>query len=429
MRVVLVVPAFPRLSETFIAAKFEALLSAGRDVWVVCGSSHDRDWKWFPRLSSSHRARERVVQTWPSKPRRRVFFLLPLLLAWCLVRSPHRTSRYLLRGGSLFGLGVLKPFYLDARLLLLGPDIIHFEFGALAVGRMYLRDLLNCRIIVSFRGHDLNFVGIDQPNFYEEVWAGADEIHVLGDYLWRKAQERGCSLDRPHTLIPPAVDVERFNPADHFSDAVATGETPLRLLSVARLHWSKGFEHLLTAVNLLSASGLPLELRIVGDGPYLDAVAFCKHELGLDHCVSLLGAVPHETVVAQMRWADVFVHAAVEEGFCNAVIEAQAMALPVVCSDAGGLPENVENEVSGFVVPRRDSTALAGRIATLAADPSLRRRMGLSGRRRVMSRFRIEDQITAIERMYRDVHGARSGEAERAPDRNSGTPIGELRRL
>ena len=104
-----------------------------------------------------------------------------------------------------------------------------------------------------------------------------------------------------------------------------------------------------------------------------------------------------------MLWADVFLHSAVSEGFCNAVMEAQAMSLPVVCTDAGGLPENVEHEVSGFVVPRREPQPLAERLALLARNPALRQQMGQAGRRRVLASFRQEKQIADFDRFFREV--------------------------
>ena len=85
----------------------------------------------------------------------------------------------------------------------------------------------------------------------------------------------------------------------------------------------------------------------------------------------------------------------IEEGFCNAVIEAQAMELPVVTSDAGGLPENVEDGVTGFVVPRRNPAALADKLALLARDPALRRRLGCAGRARATARFDLDRQAEA----------------------------------
>jgi len=102
-----------------------------------------------------------------------------------------------------------------------------------------------------------------------------------------------------------------------------------------------------------------------------------------------------------MFWADVFLHAAVSEGFCIAVLEAQAMALPVVCTDAGGLPEGVVDMETGFIVPRRDPQALAEKLLMLSKRAELRQRMGETGRRWVETNFRMEDEISRFERPYR----------------------------
>ncbi len=108
------------------------------------------------------------------------------------------------------------------------------------------------------------------------------------------------------------------------------------------------------AVRKLVDRGVQCEYRIVGEGDFLGAVAFARHQLGLGDRVTFVGSGSRDLVRAEMQKADVLLHAAVSEGFCNAVLEAQAMKLPVVCTDADGLPENVENGVTGIVVARRD---------------------------------------------------------------------------
>jgi colanic acid/amylovoran biosynthesis glycosyltransferase len=122
--------------------------------------------------------------------------------------------------------------------------------------------------------------------------------------------------------------------------------------------------------------------------------------MGLAQIVEFLGGLPHTQVIEQLSWADVFLHGAVSEGFCNAVLEAQVMNLPVVCSDADGLRENVADDVTGFVVPRRDSDAMAEMLALLAEDGNLRQQMGQAGRRRVEQHFNLEQQLDAFEVFY-----------------------------
>ena len=126
-------------------------------------------------------------------------------------------------------------------------------------------------------------------------------------------------------------------------------------------------------------------------------------DLGLAEHVTLLGAAPPEVVREQLLWADVLMHAAVSEGFCLAVTEAQAMGTPVVASDADGLRDNIADGVSGFLVPRRDADALATRLAELAKDPTLRSNMAHAGIDRVRSNFTLDAHVDGIERMYRSV--------------------------
>ena len=172
---------------------------------------------------------------------------------------------------------------------------------------------------------------------------------------------------------------------------------------MGRLEWKKGYEYALQAVKLLADQGISCEYRIIGAGSYLGAIGFARHQLGLESVVRFMGALSPQEVKSHLLWADVFLHAAVSEGFCNAVLEAQAMGLPVVCTDAGGLPENVAHGETGFVAPRRNPAALAEKLALLAKEPHRRREMGQAGRQRVLTHFQIADQISAFDRLYRMV--------------------------
>lgn len=403
MRLVIVCASFPKISETFLYQKVAGMLERGHELTVVCGASEALDWEFFRGRDMWKSVRERVRVTTPVRPRWKVALQLPFAMTKCVLRDVQATGRYL-----EVGVGGLRHLYVDAEILAARPDIVHFEFGALAVGRMHLKERLRCKIVVSFRGYDLNFAGLDNPRFYQEVWEKADGIHCLGNDLWRRAQRRGCPAGKPHALIPPAIDADFFRrSAPRSLEQVGTKGRPLRLLSVGRLEWQKGYEFALEAVQRVRTAGVEVEYRIVGDGSYYEAVVFAIHQLGLKDAVTLCGAMDREGVRREMERADVLVHAAVSEGFCNAVLEAQAMELPVVCSDAGGLPENVEHGVTGFVTPRRHPKEMAERILQLAGDAELRSRMGQAGRARVVQHFRIEDQIRAFEEFYERIMQAR----------------------
>jgi glycosyltransferase involved in cell wall biosynthesis len=353
-RLVLVTDHFPKFSETFFAHEFSGLLERGWDIHVLCNRSNRDQHPYFPQLRRHLETRERI----------------------------H----------------VVQDF--EAQLAELQPDLVHFGYGTLALGRMHMRDILGCKVVVSFRGYDINYHGLEDPHIYDDLWAHADMINCVSQDIWSRAQRRGCPRDKPHMVITDAADLSRFVAPERIYGDVGTADRPLRVLSVGRLHWKKGHEFGLQAVRALVDAGVELEYRILGDGPHRESILFAIHDLGLEQQVELPGARRADDVRDAMRWADVCLHPAISEGFCVSVIEAQAMGLPIVCTDADGLAENVAGGETGFVVARRDAGALAERLTELAADPALRERMGAAAVKRAHERFGFDRQLDELETLY-----------------------------
>ncbi|MEY2515518.1 MAG: colanic acid/amylovoran biosynthesis glycosyltransferase, partial [bacterium] len=356
-RVVMVTDHFPKFSETFFVSKFRGLRERGWDVHVVCNRSNADQWEYFPGLQE----------------------------------DPDVAAR----------LHATKDF--DATIAELAPAVVHFGYGTLALGRMRAAKGAGARTVVSFRGYDINYHGLEDPACYEEVWQGADMLHFVGNDTWQRALRRGCPPEAPHIVITDAVDVSRFSPPQREAEIAGSAQRPLRIVSVGRLHWKKGHEFGLAAIRALVDSGIDARYRVIGDGPHREATLFAIHDLGLSEHVELWGAQPAATVLEQLAWADVFLHPAVSEGFCVSAIEAQAMGLPVVCSDADGLRENVADGETGFVVHRRDAVLLAERLATLAGDGELRLRLGAAARRRATTAFDRVKQLDSFDRLYREM--------------------------
>jgi glycosyltransferase involved in cell wall biosynthesis len=353
-RLVLVTDHFPKFSETFFAHEFIGLLERGWDIHVLCNRSNSDQHEYFPQLRRHLETRERI----------------------------H----------------VVQDF--EAQLAELQPDLMHFGYGTLALGRMHMRDILGCKVVVSFRGYDINYHGLEDPHVYDDLWAHADMINCVSQDVWARAQRRGCPRDKPHMVITDAADLSRFVAPERVYEDVGTSDRPLRALSVGRLHWKKGHEHGLQAVRALVDAGVEVRYRILGDGPHRESILFAIHDLGLERHVELPGARRADDVRDAMRWADVCLHPAISEGFCVSVIEAQSMGLPIVCTDADGLGENVADGVTGFIVGRRDAGALAERLAQLAADPALREQMGAAAVRRAHERFGFDRQLDELETLY-----------------------------
>lgn len=393
----MVVQSFPQLSETFLVNKFVGLADRGVDVHAVCRSSPEASWAAFEHNKALHALRDRVHVT-PSAGVTASSASAMARSITALGRDFTSTRRYI--WPEYNDAARLRDVLLDGPLIALQPQVVHFEFGVLAAHRMDLRDRLDAAVTVSFRGFDINFAGLDEPGFYNDVWSQTDRIHVLGRDLWNRALRRGATDEVPHSYIPPAIHLESTDFTMPRPGTLGTESNPLRILSIGRLTWQKGYDYALEAVAQLVQSGVSVEYRIIGSGELRPAAAYWRHHYGLDDHVELLGGLSQPQVGENLRWADVLLHAATSEGFCNAVIEAQAHQVPVVCSDAGGLAENVEHGVTGTVVARRDSRALADAMRELATDGSLRSRLGLASRRRVQNHFAMKTHLDAWVDFY-----------------------------
>ena len=189
--IVLVVPEFPKLSETFIVSKFLGLLHNNWDVHIVTDKSDKDQWQYFLQLSEQNGVHSHIHVNWPSQPKLLAGLLLPFVFSRSLLLAPKITYRYLVQGFRLFGWKIFRQFYLDAEIILRNPDCIHFEFGSLIKDRTYLKSLLDTKLSTSFRGYDLNFVGLEDPHFYQETWESVNACHFLGNDLLKRAVSRG----------------------------------------------------------------------------------------------------------------------------------------------------------------------------------------------------------------------------------------------
>jgi glycosyltransferase involved in cell wall biosynthesis len=181
----------------------------------------------------------------------------------------------------------------------------------------------------------------------------------------------------------------------------------LRLLAVGRLVRVKGHAVLLDALAAARAAGLHATLTIVGDGPERDALARKLVRLGLQEHVRLAGAVGQDEMRTEYERADVLCLPSFAEGLPVVLMEAMAMELPVIASAVMGIPELVEHERTGLLVPPGRPDALARALERLAREPLLRASLGRAGRRAVLERHDIRRSAQAVRSLLEAQHPLR----------------------
>ncbi|MEP6893106.1 MAG: glycosyltransferase family 4 protein [Gaiellaceae bacterium] len=169
---------------------------------------------------------------------------------------------------------------------------------------------------------------------------------------------------------------------------------------VGRMTGVKQTQDLLAALTELRAGGVDAGLLVVGDGP--DRVGFEQRAHDLDlvrHCL-FLGY--QDDVAPWYAAMDAVALPSGNEGTPVTVIEALAAGKPVVAYEVGGVPDVVRDGVDGFLVAPGSTSGLAERLAQLAADPDLGRRLGAAGRKRVLERYGVGRLLDDIDRLYRE---------------------------
>jgi glycosyltransferase involved in cell wall biosynthesis len=171
---------------------------------------------------------------------------------------------------------------------------------------------------------------------------------------------------------------------------------PVRILAVGNLTDQKDYPTLIRALEIVKKRGIAFEARIVGAGA-VRGLPELSEPLGEQ--VRFLGQRTHADVEDQMRDADVFVLSSAWEGCPNVVLEAMAHSLPVVATAVGGVPELVQDNVTGLLVPPKDPLALADALARACTSDALRAQLGEAAYARACSDFSVEARFKNLSQL------------------------------
>jgi glycosyltransferase involved in cell wall biosynthesis len=231
-----------------------------------------------------------------------------------------------------------------------------------------------------------------------EVWSVSAATQVIANSpsLARRAAELGLTRKKPAVVLGPGsshgVDLTHFSPA---VDVPSVDGVTSRFLAsrpddmivgfVGRVHPDKGIETLLKALEILNARGLPLRLLVVGAFES-DAIVTQVRQSSVD--THLVGPVIDTR--PYLKAMDIHCLPTRREGFPNVVLEASALSLATVASDATGAVDSVIDGETGLLFPTDDAHALATRLERLARDAEMRSRLGQRARAHVEKNFSKE---------------------------------------
>lgn len=400
MKLAYLVSRYPLLSHTFIMREVAAVRRAGVDVQTFTVRRPAAE----NLLTDADR--EADATTYPIVPP--PLGALVAAHARALVRHPARYSATLRLAVELRGRGARAALWQL------------FYFGEAAV----LWDECRRRGITHVHAHHANVasdVALLAAQLGGPSWSwsftmhGSTEFFDVREHRLPQKVERAlfvvCVSDHGRSQLMSLVGTEHWDKLHVVHCGVDLSAFPAaerdenravpEILTVGRVVPVKGQALLVEALAELKGRGVEATLTVVGDGPQLPDLRRLAASLGIADRVTFAGAVGQDAVRGYYESADVFALPSFAEGLPVVLIEAMATGLPVVASRITGIPELVEEGVSGrLVVPGRGDQ-LADALAEVVSEPSERRRaMGDAGRERVAAEFDVNDTARALRALF-----------------------------
>jgi len=257
------------------------------------------------------------------------------------------------------------------------------------------------RLVTVFHGFDMSvFLRNAKPGVYNHLFRTGDLFLPISEAWRRRLIALGCPASKTH-VHRMGIDCARFK----FTPREPPNRGPLRVVTVARLVEKKGVEYAIRAVARLVAAGVDIEYTVVGDGPLREMLSQLTEGLGVSGCVKLIGYMAHSDIAALLQRSHVMLAPSVTasdgdmEGLPVAIMEAMASGLPVVSTIHSGIPELIDDDVNGYLVPEKDVSALAAKLEHVAFNTADWRRVADAARRAVVERHDIRtlnDKLAAL---------------------------------
>ncbi|MGB8704232.1 MAG: glycosyltransferase [Gillisia sp.] len=406
LRIAIVVENFPSVSETFIVNQIADLIDRGHNVQIF--SFHQGDTEILHQKIIDYRLLEKTTyyeDIYLSGIKRyRPFQKL-------LVRE-HKNVNFarIMRNFNFFKNGInafnLRFFYKSKWFLDAGKfDICHAHFGRNGAYLAELKTagfLAQSKLLTSFHGYDLTPAFLPHhKQQYKQLFKEVDILTVNTMYTLSLLKE--ITSKTKIEILPVGLDTSEFKPQQEKSKN-------FKILYVGRLIALKGALQALRVLQILLEKGYKdIDLTLVGEGEQRKEIEEYIKDHKLQSHVKLLGAQSQEMVKELMRQSHVFFLPGIYDDNGRAetqglvIQEAQAMELPVLVSDVGGMKYGVLEGETGFVVPEKDIAAFAEKLEFLIHNPDIRSKMGKKGREFVVENYDSKILGNRLEAIYCDI--------------------------
>lgn len=408
LKIAVIVNVFPKLSETFIVNQITSLIDKGHEVKIFAQSRGDV-LKVHKNIRDYDLLKKTIYKQKPSKNRiKRVLVFFKLLtnnlwqVNWKLLFKSLNYFKYGRRAINL------KVFF-ERKFYILNKDFdlvhVHFAMNGIDVANYKAEGFLNnIKIIVSFHGFDINPSKIDYyQTYYKILFEQTYQFTVNTIYTKELLYSVNPVLENV-TIIPESLDVKMFKKGE----MNAVRDNVFRIVYCGRLVPFKGGNLLpLIMEELLSRNMDNIHLHIIGDGVLRQNIKAEIETRKLQRVITMEGALTQKEIKNIFENSNVFLLPGVydkKDGRAEnqglVIQEAQAMELPVVVSDVGGMKYGMIPDFTGFVVKENDIAGFADAIESIYKDSLKAINMGKKGRKFVKENYSSEVLVDKLVSIY-----------------------------
>lgn len=406
MKIAFFVDQFPKLSETFVLNQITGLLDQRHDVAIYPSSPsrevlHHEDVKRYDLIKRCHYP-PGVPAKWHRRFAKGLRFALQHLNDRPMGLRDLFTAAQKFQSSENFFSQIIKTAPLSAARP--AYDIIQCHFGHNGLRAALYRDakLLSGAIVTAFHGYDIACA--PSKTLYQPLFLRGDCFLPISEHWRQRLVDSGCPADKLN-VHKMGIDCGRFL----FRPPCKEQNAALRVLSVARLTEKKGIEFGIRAVAALIGQGHAIQYDIIGDGPLTNNIAELIRSLNLTHVVRMVGSKSQDDVVAALARADVLLAPSItasdgdQEGIPVVLMEAMALGVLVVSSVHSGIPELIQDKVSGFLAKERDVEGLAEALKYLLMNSEARLPMAVAARQVVEEKHDVKKLNQCLIKLYQDL--------------------------
>ncbi|WP_338557108.1 glycosyltransferase [Erwinia sp. E_sp_B01_3] len=369
MKITFFTMRFPVSSETFVLNQVTYFIDSGYDVEIISvfpGDLVNRHGAFdrYNLAEKTHYLLPEEKKTNGEKLKQRLQIVLPKILSKTTLKSFN-----VLRYGDQSSKLLLPAIVANAKQTFEADVfLVHFGYAGALANKLRELNVLKGKQATVFHGADISRHHIldehkqDYKNLFRQT-----ELLLPISHLWEnKLISMGCPAEKIH-VTRMGIEPEKFS-----LKVREELHAPLRIVSVARLTEKKGLGVAVEACKYLKAQGAFFEYTIIGNGDMEEELRNTIRTANLEDCVKMVGFKPQEEIKRYLDEADIFLLPSLTaadgdmEGIPVALMEAMAVGLPVVSSDHSGIPELIENNVSGWLAPEGDAKALSEILLKLA---------------------------------------------------------------